>query len=261
MLVLIVHFRGEAIFMSKRLTESKSEGGFSLVELIIAMTITLVVLTVATTLIAQSLNIRTRSNENVDALADAERALNIMSREIAQAGFNLTDNGIVAEDSVIDANGNSTIRIRANLNRYDTAAGNDARENIGLAGADSGEDVKYFIYPAGTTTLLARYDRFGPAGSESTVLANRLDRLRVHYFAQRVTYATPNCGTSQAARCCDIENPSAAEVSPGAASYVVIAVCVQQGATGAPGSPGYQPAHNLLLTSDIALRNANLENY
>lgn len=246
--------------MSKRLTAKKSEDGFSLIELIIAMTITLVVLSVATTLIAQSLNIRTRSNENVDALADAERALNIMSREIAQAGFNLDDNGIVPEESFVDANGNSTIRIRANLNRYDTAAGDDARENISLPVADSGEDVKFFIHPAGTTTLLARYDRFGPAGSESTVLANRLDRLRIHYFAQRVTYTTPNCGTTLDARCCDIESP-AAEVSPLAARYVVIAVCVQQAATGAPGGPGYQPAHNLLLTSDVALRNANLENY
>jgi len=247
--------------MTKRLTANKSEDGFSLFELIIAMTLTLVVLTVATTLIARSLNMRTRSNENVDALADAERALNIMSREIAQAGFNLEDNGIVPEDSFVDANGNSTIRIRANLNRYDTAAGNGARENISLPVEDSGEDVKYFIHPAGTTTLLARYDRFAPVGSESTVLANRLDRFRVHYFAQRVTYATPNCGTSLDARCCDIENPSAAEVAPAAARYVVIAVCVQQGATGAPGGPGYQPAHNLLLTSDVALRNANLLNY
>ena len=246
--------------MSKRLTANKSEGGFSLFELIIAMTITLVVLTVATTLIAKSLNIRTRSNENVDALADAERALNIMSREIAQAGFNLEDNGIVPEDSFVDASGNSTIRIRANLNRYDTAAGNGARENISLPVEDSGEDVRYFIHPAGTITLLARYDHYGPE-PKSTVLANRLDRLRVHYFAQQVTYSTPNCGTSLDARCCDIENPSAAEVLPGAARYVVIAVCVQQGATGAPGSPGYQPAHNLLLTSDVALRNANLENY
>ena len=120
--------------MSKRLTTKKSEDGFSLIELIIAMTITLVVLSIATTLLAQSLNIRTRSNANVDALADAERALNIMSREIAQAGFNLSDNGIVAADSVVDGNGNSTIRMRANLNRFDTAATTTARNGIGVAG-------------------------------------------------------------------------------------------------------------------------------
>jgi len=243
--------------MSKRLTTKKSEDGFSLFELIIAMTITLVVLTIATTLLAQSLNMRTRSNANVDALADAERALNIMSREIAQAGFNLDDNGIGADDSVVDGNGNSTIRVRANLNRFDTAAMDPATRGTV---SDPGEDVKFFIYPTGDTTLLARYDHYGPE-PKSTVVANRLDRLRIHYFAQRVTYSTPNCGTSQDARCCDIENPSAAEVGPAAARYVVIALCIQQGATGAPGSPGYQPAHNLLLTSDIALRNANLENY
>lgn len=242
--------------MNTRFTLKKSEAGFSLIELIIAMTITLVVLAVATTLIAQSLNVRTRSNENVDALADAERALNIMSREIAQAGFNLIDNGIVAEDSVIDANGNSTIRIRANLNRFVTTASPPARNGIGLPGIldgeDSGEDVKYFIYPTADTTLLARYDRWAQGGPASTVVANRLDSLRVHYFAQRVTYN--NAG-------CDITGASAPEVAPNNAQYIVIAVCVRQQATGAPGSPGYQPAHNLLLTSDIALRNWNLTNY
>jgi prepilin-type N-terminal cleavage/methylation domain-containing protein len=240
--------------MSKKSTEKKSETGFSLIELIIAMTITLVVLTVATTLIAQSLNIRTRSNENVDALADAERALNIMSREISQAGFNLQDNGIVADDSVIDGNGNSTIRVRANLNRFDLAATTTAREGIGVAGEDSGEDVKYFIHPTGNITLLARYDPYAPGGPESTVVANRLDKLRVRYFAQRVTYNTDQDN-------CDIQNWSQDEVSAADAKYVVIAVCVKQRQTGTPGSPGYQPAHNLLLTSDVTLRNANLQNY
>jgi prepilin-type N-terminal cleavage/methylation domain-containing protein len=243
--------------MSKRLTAKKSEDGFSLFELVIAMTITLVVLSVATTLIAQSLNIRTRSNENVDALADAERALNIMTREIAQAGFNLEDNGIVADDSVTDGNGNSTIRVRANLNRFDEDAVDPATRGTVT---EPGEDIKFFIHPTGETTLLARYDRYG-AEPKSTVVANRLDSLRIHYFAQQVTYTTPDCGTSLEARCCDIENASAAEVAPAAARYVVIAVCVQQGATGAPGAPGHQPAHNLLLTSDIALRNANLQHY
>ena len=247
--------------MSKQYITQRSERGFSLIELIIAMTITLVVLTLATTLLARSLNIRTRSNANVDALADAERALNIMSREIAQAGFNLSDNGIVPADSVVDGNGNSTIRVRANLNRFDTDATDQARSGTTEPGWDAGEDVKFFIHPTGTTTLLARYDPNAPDGPESTVVANRLDRMRVHYFAQRVTYGTPACGTSMAANCCDIENASAGEVSPSAARYVVIAVCVQQGATGTPGSPGYQPAHNLLLTSDVALRNANLSIY
>src|ERR1051325_11508368 len=71
-----------------------NQTGFSLIELIIAMTLTLVVMTIATTLLARGLNVWTRSNDNLDALADAQRALNIMSREIAQAGLNFSDNGI-----------------------------------------------------------------------------------------------------------------------------------------------------------------------
>lgn len=238
---------------------AKREGGFSLVELIIAMTITLVVLGIATTLLGRAFKIRSRAHDNVDAMADAERALNIMSRELSQAGFNLTDNGIVDADSVTDGNGNSTIRVRANLNKFDTNFSAAARSGIGTQGADSGEDVKYFIYPvaANNTTLLARYDAYATGGGASSVLANKLDSMHIHYFAQRVTYSTPNCGSVQAARCCDISEPSAAEVSPSASKYLVIAVCVTQDAVGAPGSPGYQPASRVLLTSDVALRNAN----
>jgi prepilin-type N-terminal cleavage/methylation domain-containing protein len=238
--------------MKLRPTSIKGEAGFSLIELVIAMTVTLVLLGIATTMLARALNIRTRANDNVDALADAERALNIMSREIAQSGFNLTDNGLVAADSITDANGNSAIRIRANLNKFDTSATTEARNGIGVPDEDSGEDVKYFVYPTQNTSLLARYDAYADGGGASTVLANRLDSLHVHYFAQKVTYDTNGC---------DITGASQGEVTPNLAEYIVIAVCVQQTATGKPGDPGYQPAHNTLLTSDVALRNSNLLNY
>jgi len=234
----------------------KVQGGFSLMELIIAMTITLVVMGIASTMLARAFNVRTRANDNSDALADAQRALNIMSREIAQAGFNMSDNGIVAADSVTDGNGNSTIRIRANLNKFNTAASTAARNGIGISGEDAGEDLKYFIYPvpANNTSLLARYDAYAPGGGSSTVLANRLDGLQIHYFSQRVTYNVPYNN-------CDITGASQAEVGPSAAQYIVIAVCVQLEAVGKPGSPGYQPANNVVLTSDVTLRNTNLPNY
>jgi len=231
---------------------SSTQKGFSLIELIIAMAITLVVMAIATTLIARSLNVRVRANDNVDAMADAERALNIMSREIAQSGFNLTDNGIVAADSVTDGAGNNTIRIRANLNKFNTSASTTARNGIGVDGEDAGEDIKYFIYAAPNTILLARYDRYATAGGSSTVLANRLDSLHIHYFSQQVSYSAAGC---------DISAPSLAEVTPALAKYVVIAVCVKQDAVGKPGDNGYQPAYNVLLTSDVALRNASLIGY
>lgn len=249
--------------MKDELLLKRRESGFSLIELIIAMAITVTITALAGNLLAESMKIRTRANEKTDALADAQRALNIMSREIADAGFNLSDNGIVAADSIIDANLNSTIRVRSNLNKFKTL--NDdgtpvsvaAQNGIGVVGQDAGEDVKYFVQPIpGTTSLLARYDAFGGG---STVLANRLDGLHIHYFAQKVTYNTaPSTGVN---RGCDISGASSGEVSPTVATYVVIAVCVQQNAVGAPGSPGYQPPTNVLLVSDVALRNSNLPIY
>lgn len=240
--------------MSQSNSLHKSESGFSIFELVIAMAITVVITGAIGTLLVQSMNLRTRSNDRTDALADAQRALNIMSREIAAAGLNLSDNGIVAADSVTDANGNSTIRIRSNLNKYNPSgtASVAAQNGIGVIGEDAGEDVKYFIYPAANTNLLARYDAYNVAGGSSTVLANRLDSLHIHYFASKVTYNTSGC---------DITGTSLAEVSPDAAGYVVIAVCVAQKAVGTPGTPGYQPPDNVLLVSDITLRNANLLNY
>jgi prepilin-type N-terminal cleavage/methylation domain-containing protein len=245
--------------MNKLDSSRKRQAGFSLIELIIAMAITILITAVAGRLLAQSMNIRTRANEKVDSLADAQRALNMMSREIADAGYNLTDNGIVAADSVTDAGGNSTIRIRSNLNKFNTTAnpwyagggvGSGPQNGIGPSSDDAGEDVKYFVYPADNTNLLARYDAYGGG---STVLANRLDSLHIHYFTQKVTYGTNSVDG------CDISSPSAAELSnPTLAKYVVIAVCVTQNAVGAPGSPGYQPKTKVLLVSDVALRNSNL---
>jgi len=230
----------------------RQTAGFSLIELLIAMTLTLTVMSIASVLLAQALNVRTRTNADNDALADAQRALNIMSREIASAGFNLSGNGIVAGDTGQDANGNSVIRIRSNTNKYDETAGTTARNGISVIGEDAGEDLKYFIYEAANTNLLARFDQYGQAGGSVSVLANRLDSLYMHYYAQKVTYTTSGC---------DITSVSATEVSPSSATYVVIAVCVQLSAVGRPGAAGYQPAQSVLLVSDVALRNANLPVY
>jgi Tfp pilus assembly protein PilW len=219
--------------------------GFSLLELIIAMAITITLMTAAATLLASALRIRTRENQKSDALADTQRALNIMSREIANSGFNLTNNGIVAAES-----GLNEIRIRSNLNRYepDNPSVSSASRNGVI---DEGEDVTYFINEADNTKYLARHDRFG---SGSTVLANRIDSLNIHYFSQKVTYTCPAAGA-------DITNWSTAEVPPASAKYIVLAVSVTLDAVGAPTSPGYQPPYSVLLCSDVALRNNDLWSY
>ena len=230
----------------------QKHSGFSLFELLMAMTLTLTVMSIATVLLARALNVRTRTNANNDALADAQRALNIMSREIASAGFNLSGNGIVAGDTSTDASGNSAIRIRTNTNKFDETAGSTARTGIGVAGEDAGEDVKYFVYQAANTNLLARYDAYAQTGGSVTVLANRLDSLYMHYYSEKVSYTTSDC---------DVSGASALEVSPSAAKYVVIAVCVHLDQVGSPGTDGYQAEKTVLLLSDVALRNANLPLY
>ena len=63
----------------------KSQQGFSLIELIIAMTVTIVIAGIASSLLAQSFRLRAREDIRSDAVADAQRALNIVSREIANS--------------------------------------------------------------------------------------------------------------------------------------------------------------------------------
>jgi Tfp pilus assembly protein PilW len=226
------------------LNKKDTESGFSLLELVVALVITMALMTAAATLLANALRMRTRENQKSDALADTQRAINIMSREIANTGFNLTSNGIVAADS-----GLNSIRIRANLNKYDyePSVTAESRANI----QDSGEDITYFINEAENTMYLARHDRFG---NGSTVLANRIDSMRIHYFDQKVTYTAPAKGL-------DIENASALEVLPQNAKYIVIAVAVTLDEVGTPGSTGYQPQYSVLLCSDVTLRNTDLWGY
>lgn len=230
--------------MSERNIKQKNAAGFSLIELLIAMVITLAVMAVATTMIARSLNIRARENRRTDALADSQRALNLMSREIANAGFRMRTNGIVWQDS----NNDQSIRVLANLNKYTGEVDNGVTEE--------GEDVKFFL--ADGTQYLVRYDRNAAAGLQTTVLANRINSLRVYYYAARVNYTTGDCATpvTTPAGTNKLTNATIAD-----AGYVVIALCVDLPAEGRRDSPGYQPASTTLLVSDVSLRNANVSDY
>jgi Tfp pilus assembly protein PilW len=239
--------------MSNRESSDKEVAGFSLYELIIAMTITIVLMGLASVLIARAFSMRSREDQHADALADAQRALNIMSREIASSGFNMSNNGIVPGDS-----DTTSIRIRANLNKYDTSVSTTARSGISVPGEDKREDIKYFLNESTDTKYLVRYDRYAqqvPDDQRTSVLANRIDSLKIHYFDQKVTYTT---------RDCDISSPSQTELATtnlSQAKYIVVGACVTLAAVGNPGTPGFQPEQKVLLVSDIALRRANLRTY
>ena len=224
---------------------NRKTAGFSLLELLIAMAITMTLMTAAATLLASALRMRSRENQKSDALADTQRALNIMSREIANAGFNLTNNGIVPTES-----GLTRIRIRANLDKFDfdnPLLDDEDRSNV----QNEHEDITYFLNDAEKTMYLVRHDLHGTG---STVLANRIDSLKIHYFDRKVTYTAPPGGD-------DITDVSAGEVLPANAKYVVIVIAVTLDAVGSEGTAGYQPPYSVLLCSDVMLRNSELWSY
>jgi len=214
--------------------KKEAEAGFSLVELMIAMTISLVLMGVATNLLATSFNIRSRENARTDSIADVQRALNIMAREIAIGGygFDQSSNGLVTGDC--DA---SSLRVRSNLNRY--SAGSTTVES-------ESEDVKYLIDVRDGLNFLVRFDRFAP-GVQATVLANRIDTLEITYWSPTNTALNVTADPSQ------VRN----------AVGVRITVGVNLAAVGTPSSPGYQPATTMQLSSDVTLRNVsqNLTTY
>jgi len=188
-----------------KITKSE-QGGFSILELLITMIVTLAILVAASTLLASSLRTRTRENARSDALAAAQRALNIMSREISNSGYGLSDNGIVVADSAADS-----IRVRANLN-------NDADLN------DVDEDVRFILQTANGE--IVRYDNSTLAGARS-VLATNISSLTLKYL-----------------------NVAGTAVSADNAERVSIELLVNL-----PAGPE-QPASNVYLISQVALRNA-----
>jgi type II secretory pathway component PulJ len=235
----------------------KTESGFSLFELMIAMTITLTVMGLASTLLASSFNIRSREDRKSDAIADVQRALNIMTREISNSGFKLptglpsvSSNGLVAGDS-----DSESIRIVSNLNGLPDPA-NSYFEDSDVTDAD--EDVKFLMYVDATLgqRYIVRYER--NSTNQTTVLANRIDSLTFHYYDEKVTYDTIT-NESGAVDINNVKNGAGETedpVSPADAKFIVIAVGVTLPEVGKRGTAGYQPASQVQLTSDVVLRNS-----
>ncbi len=224
--------------MNKSHTKSATESGFSLLELVIGMAITLVVMTIASTLLASSFSIRGRENQRSSAIADAQRALNTMSREIANAGYGLSTNGIVAGDS-----GLTQIRVRSDL-------------DLSGATSTSGEDLKYVLVNDANGSFIVRMDL---QPSQTTgLIANRIDGLAIYYYDQRVTYTI---GDGVITNVLNSAGAAQAQVTADLAKYVVLVVKVTLPAVGTPGAAGYQPPSATQMASTVTLRNASLQYY
>jgi len=229
----------------KTVGKNHSDAGFTIAELMIAMTVTLVIVGLTSALLAGSFSIRTRENQKTEALADTQRGLNLMTREIANSGYALTDNGIVAADS-----GLTSIRVRANLNA-------SSGETTSNSATDRDEDVKYFLYTDSNNSYIVRLDV--NTSAQQMILANRVDALNLRYYADKVTYTAGTCDITNVRD--SYGNPVGEVAQKAGAKYVVMSVCVTLPAVSQPGAPGYQPASRVQLISDIALRNAELFSY
>jgi len=193
-----------------------NERGFSLVELFIAMTVTLILLSGIGVLLADSLSTRSRENTRTEALVAAQGALNIMSREIANSGWGLNDNGIV----FINSNANQ-LRIRANLN------------NTNLTTDDESEDVTY-AYDAQNQAII-RYDR---NAATSTIVASGITQLNFGYS----DYKVQNNGTVL------IQPFGAAATVDTSKVRITISIALRK--------TGNQPDSTITLTNEVSLRNA-----
>jgi len=225
---------------------TRREAGFSLLELMIGMTITLGIMAIAGALLSGSFNIRRRENRRAEAIAAAQHALNYLSRDVANAGFGLRKNGIVNEDS--DA---SSIRIRANLDGFSGGSGAGS-----LAQVD--EDVEYFLHKTDTdqNSFKGELMRYDVNLQQSRLLVANVDDFEIYYFSQKVDYTLDPTGGIT------VTTPGVVEVDDQSkTTYIVITLMFTLQAVGQPGSPGYQPASQVQLATDVALRNRNLGIY
>jgi Tfp pilus assembly protein PilW len=228
-----------------------NQQGFSLFELVVGMGITLTIMAIGAALLSSTFNIRGRENRRTEALAAAQHALNIMARDIANAGFGLKRNGIIPQDS--DA---SSIRIRANLNAFAGVASSGTL-------ADADEDIEYFLHKTdadenSTRGVLMRYD---VNTQQSRLLVDSVDDLEIYYFDRKVDYTLDPSGGITVTTLNSGGTPVQEVDDQGDTTFVVITLILKLDAVGQPGSPGYQPAGQVQLATDIALRNRNLTLY
>lgn len=134
--------------------------GFSLIELILCMTLTLIILGVAVTVFSSALGTRARESSKTDAITSAQAALNVMSREIGNSGYGLTDNGLVTDSTA------NRLHFRANIVNSNTTTG------------DPGEDVVFYLDGSSGNQSVVRYDN---NTGETSGIINRISFVSFAY--------------------------------------------------------------------------------
>lgn len=208
----------------------KTESGFSLIELVIAMTVMLIMMGVASTLFSKSLSTRLRESRTADALTSAYAALNVMSREIGNGGFGLLNpaSGLASNGIVLADSNDQQIHIRSNFTNVVPYTDPNAPGQTN----DPGEDVTYYFEP--TTKSIVRYDPH--ATPTTSVVVNKISNVRFSYF----DYVTSGSG--------GIPNV----VPTAATGRIVITVTVELDPV--QGQPNPQA---ITFSSEVNMRNSN----
>lgn len=221
--------------MKERATNICNQRGFSLIELIASLLITLIILGVAVAAFSSALSTRFRQAEVSDALTSSQAALNVMTREIGNAGYGLTTNGIVVGDCSTAGGAHDCskyLRIRSNY------INNDSTTNAW------GEDVVY--YWDQDSSSVVRYDVNN--GFVSGVI-NRVSFVDFTYY----DYSTDSAGNV-------ILPPANGSTTP-SANTARINIKLQVQLDSAVGQPNDNSAtsndRKVWFNSDVTLRNAN----
>ncbi len=218
-----------------KITIDKDSRGFSLIELLITLTITLLILGLAFSLLAGALNKKVREEKQANMLADANVGLGRMAEEIENSGFGLRSNGIVASDSSEDQ-----IRIRANLNAF-------LKQTSSTTVSDASEDVIFkLVAKPGEPSALVRSD---VGTGTSSVLAGSVDDSDIN-----------GDGNGDGLTFTYLDATGAA-VTPDLAVRVGITLRVTLPQVGVVGGTGFQPKVIKALTANVVLRNARLPAY
>lgn len=152
---------GREILILMRGAQHKTESGFSLIELLFSMVLTLIILGVAVGAFSGALGSRERESSKTDAITSAQAALNIMSREIGNAGFGLKDdNGLVFSDC-------SAKRLRFRANTVNSNGLTDG----------PGEDVSFYFDTPSQSVV-----RHATNGNVTSGIINRVSDVDFVYY-------------------------------------------------------------------------------
>jgi prepilin-type N-terminal cleavage/methylation domain-containing protein len=163
--------------------DNKTDKGFSLIELIVAMTIMLAVMAIASSLLFRGFAIRQRESRTTDALTSAQAALRVISRDIANAGFGMFESADtkVPHNGIVIANSNANrIRVRSNLDNSGGLPGTPGASTLAINAPD--EDVTYY-FDSATSSIIRHDPNGGGTGTPKTsFVVNRISNVTFQYF-------------------------------------------------------------------------------